>query len=204
MSFDSKQHWENIYQTKSADEVSWTQAVPEVSLKLINSIGLQKDAAIIDIGGGDSNLVDHLLDEGYTNLTVLDISSSAIEKAKTRLGHKAHLVKWIVSDILNFNPETTFQLWHDRAAFHFQTEPNAIEHYLEQVQKAHAEHLIIGTFSVNGPIKCSGINIHQYDENSLPETFTSIGYLNEACERQLHTTPFGTTQDFIFCKFKKA
>lgn len=204
MTFDSKQHWETIYQTKSANEVSWTQAVPELSLDLIKALDLQKDAAIIDIGGGDSNLVDHLLKLGYTNLTVLEISPSAIEKAKSRLGNKAHLVQWIVSDILDFKPETTYQVWHDRAAFHFQTESDAIKQYLTKVQNANAEHLIIGTFSVDGPIKCSGINIHQYDENSLPKTFSAIGYTNAGCSRHQHKTPFGTIQDFIFCHFKKA
>lgn len=203
MEFDSKHHWETIYQTKSANEVSWTQAVPQVSIDLMQATGLPKDAAIIDIGGGDSNLVDHLLNLGYSNITVLDISAHAIEKAQARLGEKAQSVKWIETDILNFQPETTYQLWHDRAAFHFLTENTQVNTYLQLIKKIAPEQLIIGTFSVDGPIKCSGIEIQQYDEDSLPKTFASIGYTNQGCTRHSHTTPFGTVQDFIFCRFKK-
>ena len=203
MGLDSKQHWETIYQTKSAQEVSWTQVVPQVSIDLIQATGLPKDAAIIDIGGGDSNLVDHLMALGYSNITVLDISAHAIQKAQARLGEKAHSVKWIVTDILNFKPESPYQLWHDRAAFHFLTEKNQIDTYLQLVKTNAPKQLIIGTFSVDGPLKCSGINIHQYDEDSLPKTFESIGYTNQGCNRHHHTTPFGTVQDFIFCSFKK-
>ena len=203
MGLDSKQHWETIYQTKSANEVSWTQVVPQVSIDLIQATGLPKDAAIIDIGGGDSNLVDHLLALGYSNITVLDISAHAIQKAQARLGEKAHSVKWIVTDILNFKPESPYQLWHDRAAFHFLTEKNQIDTYLQLVKTNAPKQLIIGTFSLDGPLKCSGINIHQYDEDSLPKTFESIVYTNQGCNRHHHTTPFGTVQDFIFCSFKK-
>ena len=203
MGFDSKQHWESIYQTKSANEVSWTQAVPQVSLDLIQATGLPKDAAIIDIGGGDSNLVDHLLNLGYSNITVLDISAHAIEKAQARLGEKAQSVKWIETDILTFQPEITYQIWHDRAAFHFLTENNQVNTYLQLIKKIAPEQLIIGTFSVDGPIKCSGIEIQQYDEDSLPKTFASIGYTNQGCTRHLHTTPFGTIQAFIFGQFKQ-
>lgn len=195
-------HWENVYQTKSPNQVSWTQEKPEVSLKYIQDFGLTKSASIIDIGGGDSKLVDYLLELGYTDITVLDISATSIEKAKLRLGDDASKVKWIVSDILTFMPNRIYDIWHDRAAFHFLTENTQIEKYLKLVS-SNANNIIIATFSVDGPVKCSGLEIKQYDESSMKNKFEQIGFVNIKCTRSDHTTPMGTVQNFVFCAFNK-
>ncbi len=199
----NKAHWENVYQTKGPEQVSWTQAVPQTSLDFIHSFNLPKTAAIIDIGGGDSNLVDHLLTEGFENITVLDISAAAIEKAKARLGNKAEKVTWIVSDINDFNPATTYDVWHDRAAFHFLTNTEQIANYVALVTKAVTGYLVMATFSENGPKKCSGLDITQYNEEGLEATFTN-GFKKAKCLAQDHTTPFNTVQNFIFCSFEKS
>lgn len=197
-----KEHWETVYTTKTPQEVSWTQEKPSISLDFISSFTLDKSASIIDIGGGDSLLVDFLLDLGYTNLSVLDISAHAIERAKLRLGNKAHVVTWIVSDINEFEPSQNYDLWHDRAAFHFLTSPKDIERYVELVSN-HAKHLVIGTFSTNGPFKCSGLEITQYDEKELDELFGSHGFELKATKREDHMTPFGSTQNFVFASFSE-
>lgn len=159
MKVDIKEHWENIYRTRKPNEVSWTQEVPEVSLEFIHACNIPKSARIIDIGGGDSTLVDFLLMEGYNNISVLDISAAAILRAKERLGKNAYKVKWIISDILDFMPTEKYDVWHDRAAFHFQTDSNKIEKYLNIVRNAVDGIVIMGTFSVDGPLKCSGLEI---------------------------------------------
>ena len=171
MKINRKNHWETVYETKNPGQVSWTQETPKVSLDLIHSFGLNKSAKIIDIGGGDSTLVDHLLKEGFQNITVLDISKKALEKAQERLGDIAKNVNWIVSDITTFVPETTFDVWHDRAAFHFLTTAEDIEKYVTTVTNAVTGFLIMGTFSENGPTKCSGLEIKQYSEEKLITTF---------------------------------
>jgi 2-polyprenyl-3-methyl-5-hydroxy-6-metoxy-1,4-benzoquinol methylase len=199
---ERKSHWENVYTTKQPHEVSWTQEVPTTSLKIINSFNLDKSAGIIDIGGGDSNLVDFLLDEGYTNISVLDISSEALERAKKRLGAKADNVKWIESDITEFKPTEQYAVWHDRAAFHFLTTPEQIANYVATAAKAVTGYLAIGTFSENGPKRCSGLDITQYSEEKLENTFTAR-FKKTDCLTEDHTTPFNTTQNFIFCSFKK-
>ena len=135
MKLDRKKHWETVYETKNPDQVSWTQEIPKTSLEFIHSFGLKKTAKIIDIGGGDSKLVDYLLDEGFENVSVLDISSKSLEKAKKRLGKKAEKVNWIVSDITDFEPNMTFDVWHDRATFHFLTTTNQIKKYMETARK---------------------------------------------------------------------
>lgn len=196
----NKYHWDTIYSTKSANEVSWTQEKPTTSLYLINELQVPKCAAIIDIGGGDSKLVDYLLEDGYTNITVLDISEAAINKAKARLGEKASLVSWIVSDIRNFTPTTKYDIWHDRAAFHFLTNDTEINQYKTMVS-SYAQHLIIATFSENGPLKCSGLEIKQYSINSLENLFSNE-FQNFKSFNINHTTPFNTTQNFTFCIFK--
>ncbi|MEC7262838.1 MAG: class I SAM-dependent methyltransferase, partial [Bacteroidota bacterium] len=128
---DKKEHWQTVYNTKSPNEVSWTQKRPNTSLDFIHLFGLDKDAKIIDVGGGDSNLVDFLLDQGYSDITVLDISAKALEKAQSRLGSRANKVNWVVSDITEFQPSANYDLWHDRAAFHFLTDPEQIKTYLK-------------------------------------------------------------------------
>lgn len=201
-SSDNKNHWENVYETKNPDQVSWTQKKPQTSIDFINSFGLGKEAKIIDIGGGDSNLVDFLLEEGYENITVLDISAKALEKAKQRLGNNADKVKWIATDIIAFEPTETYDIWHDRAAFHFLTTPKQVSRYVDIAQKSINNFLVLGTFSKNGPTKCSGLDIQQYNEESLSENFKD-GFEKMECITEDHITPFETIQNFIFCSFKK-
>lgn len=202
--FDRKKHWENIYQTKELTDVSWFQPNPETSLDLIRKTAILKDVKIIDIGGGDSFLVDNLLDLGYQDITVLDISNSAIERAKERLGSRAKRVKWVVSDITNFNPSEKYDCWHDRASFHFLTDEKEISNYVKTVNECITKdgNLIIGTFSDKGPTKCSGIPIKQYTENSLEKQFSNT-FEKIDCETIDHKTPFDTIQNFIFCRFKR-
>jgi len=202
--FNRKKHWETIYDTKALNEVSWYQPIPKTSLDFIQSNAVTKDDAIIDIGGGDSFLVDHLLDLGYTNISVLDISEKAIERAKKRLGDKAENVKWIVSDITLFNPTEKYAVWHDRAVFHFLTDASDIEKYQKITALAMADNgtMLIGTFSESGPKKCSGIEIKQYSANLLEETFKQ-DFDTLECFFENHTTPFDTVQNFVFCSFKK-
>jgi 2-polyprenyl-3-methyl-5-hydroxy-6-metoxy-1,4-benzoquinol methylase len=201
---ERKKHWENIYQTKQLNEVSWYQPVPQTSLDLISKYVKSFDAKIIDIGGGDSFLVDHLIKLGYTNISVLDISEAAIERAKIRLGENANKVSWIVSDISKFEPTEKYDFWHDRAAFHFLTNKEEIQSYVQLVQASINSNgiLSIGTFSDNGPLKCSGIEITQYTEDSLSNLFTN-GF--EKIESFLvdHPTPFDTVQNFVFGVFRK-
>ncbi len=199
---NTKEHWESVYENKNPDQVSWTQEKPEISLKLIQECDLPKTAKIIDIGGGDSKLVDFLLEEGYENITVLDISAQALEKAKKRLGKKADNVQWIVSDITSFEPKEIYDLWHDRAAFHFLTTKEKIKVYVAITDEFVAERLIIGTFSKQGPTKCSGLEISQYDENGLAKVFETH-FKKIKCLTTDHITPFETTQNFQFCSFKK-
>jgi trans-aconitate methyltransferase len=163
---------------------------------------LPKSAKIIDIGGGESKLVDFLLDEGYQNITVLDISANAIERAKNRLGKKAENVQWIVSDILDFKPTETYDCWHDRATFHFLTDESDIKKHVDLVSKSVNKFLVIGTFATDGPLKCSGLDISQYNESSMDEKF-SVYFKQMPCIRQEHITPFNTKQNFIFCSFEK-
>jgi 2-polyprenyl-3-methyl-5-hydroxy-6-metoxy-1,4-benzoquinol methylase len=202
--FDKKAHWEKIYQTKSLQEVSWFQPKPETSLNFFNEFKVAKDAKIIDIGGGDSLLVDHLLDLGYTDITVLDISEAALTKAKTRLGNKAGLVKWIEADAATFVSNVQYDFWHDRAAFHFLTSAQEIEHYLQTVQQSISPNgiLVMGTFSEQGPTKCSGIQIKQYSEKSMSDLLTDF-FEKIKCITVDHRTPFETIQQFIFCSFRK-
>ena len=199
---ERKNHWENVYSTKQPNEVSWTQEIPATSLKIINSFNLDKSAAIIDVGGGDSKLVDFLLSDGYTNITVLDISGEALEKAKKRLGTKANNVKWIETDITAFEPTEQYTVWHDRAAFHFLTTPEQITNYVDTATKAVTGFMAIGTFSEKGPKRCSGLDITQYNQEKLQTTFAK-GFEQLECLTDDHTTPFNTTQNFIFCSFKK-
>ena len=202
MKLDRKKHWESVYETKNPDQVSWTQETPKTSLEFIHSFGLNKNSKIIDVGGGDSKLVDHLLEEGFNNITVLDISERAIAKAKNRLGKKANKVNWIVSDITEFEPHSSFDVWHDRATFHFLTTDQQIKKYIKIVTKCVSGYLIIGTFSSNGPRKCSGLDIKQYDKEELTMELKN-GFDKIQCVTEDHLTPFNTTQNFLFCSFKK-
>ena len=201
---ENKQHWENVFSTKSPNEVSWTQVYPKTSMDYLEALQLPKTANIIDVGGGDSNLVDALLEKGYKNIWVLDISVTALEKAKKRLGDKAKNIHWIVSDITEFETNIKFDFWHDRAVFHFLTDETSISKYVEIVSNAVSANgnFLLGTFSKDGALKCSGLEIKQYSEVSMKETF-SDSFEAVKCFTEDHITPFNTIQNFQFCGFKK-
>ena len=196
----TKTHWEKIYKEKSPKEVSWTQEIPKSSIDFFKDFKIDKKAAIIDVGGGESRFVDYLIDEGYQNISVLDISKNAIDKTKERIGEKSKNINWIVCDINEFNPTQKYAFWHDRAVFHFLTSKVEIKRYAETV-KLNAEAFVIGTFSTSGPKKCSGLDITQYDEKSLTKLFTQDNIVIKRVEYINHTTPFETIQNFIFCSF---
>lgn len=204
MLLKEKEHWENIYSIKAEDEVSWFQPYPKTSMEFVELFNLPLNANIIDIGGGDSHFVDALLNKGYKNVYVLDISENAIEKAKQRLGERASKVHWIVSDITEFEPPVQFDFWHDRAAFHFLTTEDKIYKYVSIAEDAIKRngYLILGTFSENGPTKCSGLDIKQYSEASMSARF-EVAFDRIKCVTEDHRTPFDTTQNFLFCSFRK-
>lgn len=201
---NQKEHWENVFSTKAENEVSWYQKVPTTSLALIEQLKLPKDAKIIDFGGGDSYLIDSLLEKGYTNLYLLDISANAIEKAKKRLDRDASKVTFIVSKNIDLNIDEKFDVWHDRASFHFLTDQNDIAKYAaltnNNIKQKGA--LLIGTFSEDGPKKCSGLEITQYSTEKMNTIFSENFELIDSLTEN-HQTPFDTTQNFIFCTFKK-
>ncbi len=203
MNVETKNHWDNVYETKTSNQVSWTQEEPTTSLIFIHSFGLSKNAKIIDIGGGDSKFVDYLIEEGFENITVLDISAKSLEKAQQRLGSKAQKVNWVVSDIIDFTPNTIFDVWHDRAAFHFLTTAEQIEKYMAIARASVTGYLTIGTFSENGPKRCSGLDIKQYNEQALTKELAN-GFSKIRCVTEDHITPFKTVQNFLFCSFKRA
>jgi len=193
-----KNHWENVYKTKNENEVSWFQETPHKSIDLIKSINIDFSCNIIDVGAGDSRLVDNLLLLGFKNITVLDISSKSIEKAKIRLGEKSDLISWVVSDINEYKSEKKFDLWHNRAAFHFLRSTKKIKSYVKLVNELinNQGTLIISTFSKNGPLKCSGLEVSQYDRKGISELFKNFK-LNKS-EIYIHKTPFNTNQEFIY------
>ncbi|MBS1544193.1 MAG: class I SAM-dependent methyltransferase [Bacteroidetes bacterium] len=196
-------HWQKVYE-KTEQEFSWYQSYPETSVKLIQESRVCLSDPIIDIGGGDSHLVDALLALGYSNLSVLDISARAIERAKERLGELSQKIKWIVSDVLAFKPAEKFAVWHDRATFHFLVEEANVVEYRENVATAirHEGKFILGAFSINGPSKCSGLPVLQYSESKMIETF-GHDFQKEKCFEEEHQTPFNTQQLFQFCLFSK-
>ncbi len=200
-----KEHWEKVYGSKKITEVSWYQLIPNVSLDFVRDLRIKKDAVIIDVGGGDSFFVDYLLDAGFSNITVLDISEAAINRAKQRLGAKAGLVNWIVSDITEFVPGRKYDFWHDRAVFHFLTTEEQVNKYLAVANRALPANgkIVIGTFSETGPKTCSGLPIRQYSESGLYETIKKW-FHKIKCIHTDHVTPFNTIQNFLFCSFKKA
>ncbi|MEI6088496.1 MAG: class I SAM-dependent methyltransferase [Bacteroidota bacterium] len=199
-----KDHWENVFETKLENEVSWFQPYPKTSVEFLELFKLPLDANIIDIGGGDSHLVDICLEKGYKNIYVLDISEKALERAKKRLGSNAKLVNWIVSDIIDFQPTVKFDFWHDRAAFHFLTSEDKIDTYVRIAEQSINPngYLILGTFSENGPEKCSGLEIKRYSETSMSSKF-ELSFNRIKCINEEHLTPFNTIQSFVFCSFKK-
>lgn len=197
-----RQHWDKIYSTWRSDELSWYQARPETSLRLIASIGIGKDARIIDAGGGDSLLVDSLLDQGFRDVTVIDVSSPALQRARERLGERARRVNWICGDVLEFRPAVKFDVWHDRAVFHFLTDREDRAGYVQAVLEAvkPGGQVIIATFGLEGPPKCSGLDVVRYSPESLADTLGDRLKLVESLP-QLHTTPKGTAQHFNYSRF---
>jgi len=198
-----QQHWERVY-AKEENLFSWFQPYPKNSMEFVELFNLPQTANIIDIGGGDSHFVDALLEKGYQNIWVLDISSRAIDRAKKRLGEKSSIVHWIVSDVLEFEPPVQFDLWHDRAAFHFLTTEDSIYKYVSVAEDAVKKngYLILGTFSETGPEKCSGLEIKRYSEASMSARF-EVAFQRIKCVHEKHTTPFNSVQDFLFCSFRK-
>lgn len=198
---NEKSHWETVYTTKKSDEVSWFQPHSSVSLDLIQKLEGNKGAQIMDVGGGASMLVDDLLCLGYTKLKVLDISSAALDVAKERLGEQSNSVEWIVEDVTKLNiPKHSVDVWHDRAVFHFLNDPVKREAYVEGVLNSvkPGGHVIVSTFSLEGPDQCSGLTVQKYDADSLHGQFGSP-FIPLGHEYETHKTPFGTEQSFIYC-----
>ncbi len=197
-------HWNTVFQTKRPDEVSWYEAYPHRSVATLEGFGLPRTARIIDIGGGDSRLVDALLALDYACLTVLDISADALDRAKTRLGKLAHRVQWIVSDVTTYRPAEPFDIWHDRAAFHFLTTTDAVARYLAAAEAGvrAGGYLTVGTFSDNGPKQCSGLPVQQYSPDQLAGRFGQQ-FDKLRCDEADHQTPTGAVQRFTFCQFQR-
>jgi len=199
-----KLHWENVYNKKNENEVSWYQKVPNISLDIIKSLNLNLNSKIIDIGAGESRLVDNLLDLGFNNIDVLDISKKSIEKTQKRLGLKSEKINWIISDINDFKTEKKYDLWHDRAAFHFLKDPVQINNYVDLANSSLNNNgkIVLGTFSTDGPLKCSGLEVSRYNQKSVNDVFSKFFNL---LNYQLlnHPTPFNTTQEFLFSVLSK-
>ena len=203
MTYDAGRHWESIYQAKKPDELSWHQEKPDTSLNLIAEAGLGRDAGIIDVGAGDSRLVDNLLDKGFRNITVLDVSPTALERAKKRLGSRAVSVKWVVSDVREFETGDRYDLWHDRAVLHFLTSEEDVNRYVEVVRRVlrPGGYLIVSAFSLRGPTRCSGLDVRQYSEASLKKLFSDFEHIKSFEDE--HVTPWGASQMFLCGVFRK-
>lgn len=201
INMDPRTHWEKIYSTKAPDQVSWYRPHLETSLALIKRAAENRTASIIDVGGGESTLVDDLLEDGFQSVTVLDVSQAAIEVNKERLGERARRVHWIVADITQVALEPgVYDVWHDRAVFHFLTAQEQRTAYVHQVARSvrSSGHVIVSTFGPEGPTKCSGLDVVRYDPDSLHDEFGSRFRLVES-SKEKHQTPFGTTQQFLYC-----
>lgn len=201
---ERKKHWETVFQTKDTKKVSWHQPVPETSLKLIDKLKIPKEARIIEVGSGDSFLCDFLLEKGYSEITLLDISEKALDTIKMRLSEKAVNITFIAGDVTDFSTSQSYDLWHDRAVFHFLTNDKDIQKYIKNVREklAPGGYLILGTFSENGPDMCSGLKVQQYSENQLSEIFKK-GFNKIESFTEDHLTPSGSYQNFLFCVFKR-
>ena len=200
--FKKEDHWENIFGTKTPKEVSWTETYPKNSVDFIDALNLDTKLPVIDIGGGDSRLVDVLLEKGYKDISVLDISSKALDRTKKRLGVSSKNISWIVCDILDFKPKKKYALWHDRASFHFLTSPEDINSYKKIVNQWVNKYLVLGTFSKEGPLKCSGLPVTLYSCDSISKSFQEF-FNPIKCEYLTHQTPFKTEQKFVFSSFEK-
>jgi len=199
-----KEHWNNIYSSKKLEEVSWYQPIPETSLDFIINSKISKDEPIIDVGGGDSFLIDNLLKAGFNDLTVLDISEVAIDRARLRLGENAEKVNWIVSDIRDFNPIREYSVWHDRAVFHFLREKQDIQNYYKILLEGLKYHgrLVLGTFSEDGPERCCALDVKRYSTSELSDFFSN-DFTTKKTINTIHQTPFNTEQAFSFIELIK-
>jgi SAM-dependent methyltransferase len=199
-----KVHWEGVYNSKSEREVSWFQESPEPSLELIGLAGAKPDAAIIDIGGGASRLVDTLLTQGFKNLTVLDLSEAALDKARSRLGGDARSIRWIAADVTSWKPDAKYHVWHDRAAFHFLTKRDEQRAYIDRLKQAlrPGGYAIIGTFALDGPEKCSGLPVARQSPETMTALLGSDFDLVDA-RRHDHVTPWQSVQKFQFSTFRR-
>lgn len=199
MSVDRRTHWQRVYGEKEPTEVSWYQPVPQVSLRLIRSTGVRHSDSILDVGGGASTLVDHLLSEGYEDVSVLDVSGLALERSRARLGESAEKVAWIESDVTEFEPRRSYTLCHDRAVFHFLTEADDRDKYLDVICRAlqPGGHFVLATFGPKGPLRCSGLEIRRYDIEQLQNHFGTKFSL-QSHNIDDHLTPMGSTQQFLY------
>ena len=198
---NTKTHWEHIYETKAPTQVSWYQEHARFSLQYIRNTGIQKTDAIIDVGGGASTLVDDLLADGFQHISILDVSPSALQLARQRLGARAVDVNWIEADITRAElPEQAYDLWHDRAVFHFLTQPADRQRYIDTVRRAVrvGGHVIVATFALDGPERCSGLEVVRYSPESLHNEFGGDFEMVDSTP-ETHHTPFGTEQKFIYC-----
>ena len=200
----SAEHWEEVYRTKQPTAVSWYQPSPEPSLRVLNRFVTDKACSLIDVGGGASNLVDTLLKGGWSDLTVLDIAAPALQVARERLGEAAETVKWEVADIANWLPSQTYDIWHDRAVFHFLTSTEGRQGYKRALAAGTTPGsiLIIATFALDGPEKCSGLLVQRYSPDTLAEELGSSFELLDASHEK-HTTPGGSEQAFNWCVFRR-
>jgi len=198
-------HWENVYRAKREDEVSWFEDDPALSRELIRQVGAGVASAVVDVGGGASRLVDRLLDDGFENLAVLDLSASALNAAKARLGARAGKVRWVVADVTIWEPSDQYDVWHDRAAFHFLTREKDRSAYVACLERALAPagHAIIATFALDGPDRCSGLPVVRYDLADLARVL-GPAFAPVVSRAQTHRTPWGATQEFQFSVFRRA
>ena len=201
---ERKAHWENVFETKDTTKVGWYQPVPTTSLRLIEELNLANSAKIIEVGSGNSFLADTLIEKGYSEITLLDISEKALQTIKERLGEKAKTIAFFAADVTNFSTPEEFSLWHDRAVFHFLTNKEDIKKYVRIVSEKliPGGYLILGTFSNNGPEMCSGLPVQQYSEEELTVTF-SENFKKINCFTENHITPSGGSQNFLFCVFQR-
>jgi ubiquinone/menaquinone biosynthesis C-methylase UbiE len=202
---NQRKHWNEVYSTKSAEKLGWYEPHLQTSLSWINDLGLSKDARIIDIGGGVSTLVDDLLGLGHKSITMLDLSKRALSSAKVRLGNTAESLTWLEGDICTIDlPEQYYELWHDRAVFHFLVNPEQQQQYLGNLLKAlqPGGHVIIATFALEAPPKCSGLPVHRYNHEQLASTLGEAFELHKY-DKKLHITPGGVEQMYLYCHFRR-
>lgn len=201
---EARAHWEQIYQLKASEEVSWFESTPRGSLELIEEAGVDRDAPVIDVGGGASRLAGELIDRGYTDVTVADISSGALARARAELGDRAERIAWVEADVRSHDFERTFELWHDRAAFHFMVDPEDRDGYLSGLRRALAPRgqLILATFGPEAPPTCSGLPVHRYRAEELAELLPDFELASS--RHELHHTPGGNEQQFVYGRFVRS